>query len=114
MRRRPLRRPIYPHFVMAARSGSFRRDTPCWKTPGRNQTLGCPPGNVSERGAVPFGKGHFCERINGFIARGRLACAEGEYRHILGRDDMALYWVPYPIRGGENATAKVANQECHS
>jgi hypothetical protein len=35
-------------------------------------------------------------RESGFILRGRLECKEGEYLHILGGDDMELYWVPYP------------------
>ena len=32
-----------------------------------------------------------------YIARGRLALAEGEYRHVEGEDTMSLYWVPYPV-----------------
>src|SRR5262249_18428924 len=56
------------------------------------------PGDVQFDSRVRLVDGPYTgARESGFILRGRLECKDGEYLHVLGSDDMELYWVPYPL-----------------
>lgn len=48
------------------------------------------------------------KRQSGYILRGHVRCADGEYVHVLGADSMCLYWVEYPVIVDASESARSA------